>query len=110
MAFCKACNQKVEWYPSVDGKDLCIEPDPKPEGNLKFDKRMKLEFAPVGSTKRMYVLHINVCAKADLLRRQIGASKAPCDKWEGCTRTDRHLHCFNCGSTEHLAGDCDESE
>lgn len=103
--FCKACGKPVEWHPTASGSSMPIDPDPHPEGTFGFVAGMKLARLGLGAKKpRMYRCHWDTCAKGAKPERP-----AACDR-DGCARTDRHLHCFRCGSTDHLASECDGDE
>lgn len=99
--FCRACGAPIEWHPTATGSFMPIDPSPTPAGVFAFNGRMQLARAEVGSRPRMYVCHWDVCAKGAKPE-----AAPPCDR-EGCDRKDRHRHCFKCGSTWHLASDCE---
>jgi hypothetical protein len=102
--FCKGCGAKVEWLPHRDGRTVAIDPEPTADGTLAFGPGMQLGPATAVS-KRRYRYHITVCPNPEKARAKAPAQT--CDR-EGCGRTDRHLHCFRCGETDHLANDCPE--
>jgi len=103
MAFCKGCNATIEWHKTSEGKNIPLDPDPHPEGNLTFDARLRVVVAARGSKPKMYRSHFATCPKAGEFRKR----PVSCDR-EGCELTTQHRHCFKCGSTEHLANECEE--
>jgi len=103
MAFCKGCNATIEWHKTAAGKPIPLDPDPHPQGNLTFDSRLRVVVAEIGSKPKMYRSHFATCPKAGEFRR----APSTCSR-EGCDRTDKHFHCYRCGSTEHFANVCEE--
>ncbi len=104
MAFCGACNQKIEWHQTVNGRNIAIDPEPHPEGNYAFDGRLRLALAAPRSKARMYRCHFDTCPKKGQVPRRAGFS---CDR-NGCDRSDRHFHCRRCGATDHFVAECPE--
>lgn len=98
--FCKACGQRVEWHPTANGASMPIDPDPHPDGVFVFNSRMKLAREAARSRARMFRCHWDTCPKGAKPER-----RSSCNR-EGCDRADRHLHCFRCGETDHLADEC----
>ena len=103
MAFCKGCGAVIEWHKTSDGKNIPVNPDPTPRGNLVFDERARMVYMRPGSKPKMWASHFSTCPEAESFRKQ-----ASCDRSD-CERTDRHFHCFRCGSTDHLADECEVS-
>ena len=103
-SFCKACGQLVEGHPSVTGAMISIDPDPHPEGTLRFAAGMRLQTAAPGTAKRMYRPHLRTCSSP---KAATARASFVCDR-EGCEIETRHLHCYRCGSTDHLANNCEE--
>lgn len=106
MAFCKGCGAVIEWHPRAVGSDIAINPAPHPDGLLAFNAAMKLERLPKGSRPKMYQGHLLTCPSPEKAR-SAPPSVSTCDV-EDCERTDRHWHCYRCGSTEHFANVCEE--
>lgn len=102
LSFCKACGVKVEWHPTINGKQMPIDPDPHPEGRFAFGPGLKLMGAPVGTKPRMYRCHLDTCPKKELLKPAV---VSVCDK-EDCPFEGFHFHCFECGEVGHYKGDC----
>lgn len=57
-----------------------------------------------GRRCRAYAKHHGLCVTHARLKRELSARFAPCPD---CARTDPHIHCPECGSTEHVAESCD---
>lgn len=103
MAFCKGCGKTIEWHKTVAGKNIPIDPDPDPKGNIYFRNARAVYGAP-GSQPKMYVAHFVTCPKADQFRKP----KAFICEVDSCEIDAEHTHCFECNSTEHLAENCPE--
>src|SRR5262245_43988340 len=105
MAFCKGCGQAIDWYKTAAGKNMPIDPDPHPDGNVYIDVvRNVAVVAAVGAKPKMYRPHWATCVKAGQFR----ATPRPACDHEGCERTDRHTHCRRCGTTDHWVAECPE--
>lgn len=78
-----------------------IDPEPHADGRFAFNGRMQLANMTPGARPRMYRCHWDTCIKGARPERRT----VPC-RQEGCERTDRHLHCYRCGSTDHLVNEC----
>jgi hypothetical protein len=37
MSFCKSCGAVVHWYKTNNGKNIPLDPDPHPEGNVQIN-------------------------------------------------------------------------
>lgn len=103
MAFCKSCGAAIEWHKTTAGKNIPIDPEPHPEGNVAFERGLAVVTKP-GSKPKMYRAHWSTCPNADQHR---SSARPACDR-EGCDRTDNHRHCYRCGGTDHFANVCEE--
>jgi hypothetical protein len=114
MPFCKDCQATIQWHKTAEGKNVPIDPLPRPDGDFMFDAALRVVRAPLDlrravreanargevHAKRLYKVHFDTCTK----RRPL-PPEYDCDV-EGCEISDRHRHCFECGATDHLAEDC----
>ena len=104
MSWCKGCNARIEWHKTAEGKNIPIDPDPHPDGNVTFDAKLRVVVAEPGSKPKMYRSHFATCPKADKFRRR---QPVTCEV-DGCTESGWHRHCHRCQATDHLAADCPE--
>jgi hypothetical protein len=105
MAWCKGCGAKIEWWKTVAGKNMPVDSDPHPEGNVQIDVAANIvRVVPVGSHKPLYRSHFVTCEKAGDFRRP--KPKAFVCGRAGCGVDGSHLHCFECGAVDHIAEDC----
>lgn len=102
--FCRACGARVEWHPTRDGAQMALDPDPHPQGSFYFGPGLRLFKGRHGLKPKMYRCHWDTCPKKGQEPRRPAFI---CER-RGCDVEGRHLHCFRCGSTEHLANDCEE--
>lgn len=93
----------MEWWTTASGKKMPLDLDPHPDGTYTFNAKLNVITAPVHSKLKMYRSHFDTCVK----RFSHPPRAFECD-YEGCERTDRHYHCFRCGSLEHLADEHEE--
>lgn len=70
MAFCKACDAVIEWHKTPAGKNIPVDPDPHPQGNLYVDDRARMAVGPIGSHEKMYRSHFVTCEFAGDFRRK----------------------------------------
>jgi hypothetical protein len=92
VAFCRSCNAVIEWHKTPAGKNIPLDPDPHPQGNLTFDDALRVVYMRPGSKPKMYRSHFATCPNAAQHRK-------PREPQE--TRA-----CFTCGEVGHLAKDC----
>lgn len=113
MTFCRDCQAAIEWHKTAEGRNVPIDPLPRPDGDFMFDAALRVVRAPLDlrravreanargevHKKKLYKVHLDTCTK----RRAPAAFI--CER-RGCTVQGRHLHCFECGETDHLAEAC----
>jgi hypothetical protein len=100
--FCRDCGKLIEWHPTAAGSRMPIDPDPHPDGVYAFDASMRLTRMGHGARQRMFRSHFDTCTKRNL-RKPPAPFKC---EFDGCTRPDRHRHCWQCGGMDHLANEC----
>lgn len=118
LARCVYCQAMIDWREKVDGTGkIPLNVMAVADGALVILPNGKVEKSGmriINESIARYRSHLLDCPP---LRKQLYEArhiKLPvetvCDAWEGCTRTDKHYHCFKCGSTEHFADDgvCDD--
>jgi hypothetical protein len=71
MAFCKSCGARFDWYRTNNGKNMPIDPEPSPDGNVRIDvvNNVATVVAP-GSHSPLYVCHFTTCPGAGQHRRR----------------------------------------
>lgn len=69
MSFCRGCSAVIEWHKTAKGKNIPIDPDPHPDGNITFDESARSVYAPKGSKPKMYRSHFATCVDAARFRR-----------------------------------------
>jgi len=71
VAFCKTCGARFDWYRNAEtGKFMPIEPDPRPDGNVRIDVvRNVATVVEPGSHSPLYLSHFVNCKQADEHRR-----------------------------------------
>lgn len=69
MAFCRTCNAVIEWHKTPAGKNIPVDPDPHPDGNLYMDDPARMAVGAPGSHPRMFRSHFVTCPQAAQHRR-----------------------------------------
>jgi hypothetical protein len=69
MAFCKACDAVIDWHKTEAGKNIPIDPEPHPEGNIMF-KAAKAVYAKAGTVPTMYRSHFVTCTTPARFRKR----------------------------------------
>lgn len=115
MATCIHCNATIEWKTLLNGSKIPIYPAPRDDGGLMYtgDKAGTMTKYD-GSSATRYRSHFLDCKKLALSlhkRKYIALGReTPECSIEGCEIPGRHMHCFKCESTEHLADVCEEDD
>lgn len=70
MSRCKSCAQPIEWYRTITGKNIPVDPDPVLGGNIDigFD-RIAHVITPLPDTEA-HVSHFTTCPSAAEHRRK----------------------------------------
>ena len=91
--FCKTCGGRVEWHVTKAGRNMPIDPDPRPDGKFVFGAGLKLEFAPATTpmSRRRFMCHWDTSPRCK-------PPRAPVDRDE--------MTCFKCGENDHFAREC----
>lgn len=69
METCRSCNASIEWHKTVAGKNMPIDVEPHPEGNLFINTDGKVEVAKPGTFPRMFRSHFVSCPHAKQHRK-----------------------------------------
>lgn len=67
---CRGCSARMEWVKSADGKNVPLDPEPHPDGNIVIDDEGVALYAERGSFPVMYLSHFATCPRADEFRRK----------------------------------------
>ncbi len=74
---CRTCQKPILWAVTRNGKDMPVDPEPSPDGNLKLTDRPGMaplaEVLPVAKRfgmKRLYTSHFTGCPGADRWRKR----------------------------------------
>lgn len=69
-SFCRSCKAPVNWYKTTAGKNMPIDPDPHPDGNVRIDVVSNVaQVVPKGSHHVLYRSHFATCPDAGQHRR-----------------------------------------
>jgi hypothetical protein len=75
QARCRACRQPVEWVTTANAKDLILDADPTPDGNVLVDEAGvghvlgPLDLAMVDDRSALRMPHWATCPHADRFRK-----------------------------------------
>lgn len=71
MSFCKPCGAVIHWYKTTNGKNIPVDPDPHPDGNVQIDViRNIARVVRQGSVDGpVYRSHFVTCPAADQQRK-----------------------------------------
>lgn len=70
MAKCRSCQAEISWYKTPRGKNIPIDPEPHPDGNVQINEvdRVAIVVHP-GTYVPLYRSHFSTCPTADQHRR-----------------------------------------
>lgn len=69
MAFCRSCKAVINWYKTVAGRNMPLDPEPHPDGNVFIDVvRNEASIVPKGSRVPLYRSHFVTCPDAGKFR------------------------------------------
>ena len=69
MAFCKGCGANIDWHKTADGKNVPVDPEPVPNGNLHFEAGLVV-YGKATDGRKLYVSHFATCPKAADFRKK----------------------------------------
>jgi hypothetical protein len=70
MDACRSCHATIQWRKTVAGKNVPLDPEPHPEGNIYIDEAGVAVYATAGSRQVMYRSHFVTCPDAARHRRR----------------------------------------
>ncbi len=73
-SFCRSCRAQVNWYKTTTGKNMPLDPEPHPDGNVYVDIVANVvSVVAKGSRTPLYRSHFATCPDAAAHRRPKGA-------------------------------------
>jgi hypothetical protein len=105
VSFCDSCGATVVWHKTAEGKNIPLDPAPRPDGDFMFNAALRVVRAPLDlqravreanargevHAKKLYKVHMDTCLKPTPRR-------APREE----------MRCFRCGEPGHFVKDCEE--
>lgn len=61
---CKSCHAAIDWRKTVKGKNVPLDPEPHPEGNIYIDDQGVAVYAKAGTFPLMFRSHFVTCPNA----------------------------------------------
>lgn len=115
MTRCPFCRAAIQWYKTPKGHKIAVYVDAREDGALMVLPDGTIDRHHGWASEPRLRSHLLDCKplRDSLYKKSyivIGKDNTDKCEYEGCERTDKHFHCYRCGSTKHFADACDEDD